>query len=449
MTNSNFKQFVTRWLFSTNCKDIAILYLILAVFSGLVGTGLSLIIRLELAGPTPQILQNNGQVFNVVISAHAIFMIFFLVMPMAVGFFGRSSLNNNNGNIKFSNDIINNNDVFNKNKNMIKNMEYYNPKINYEFFRPYLAGLIEGDGTIWVGEGKYISTIPKINIAFNIKDKPLANYLLEITKCGTINNKKSGNYIVWEIQNFREVYYLLLLINGYMRTPKHEALIRAITWYNNYIYKYNNINMDKKLKDWDIINIPRAIDLINNLELIEILNIDTSPLGSNSWLSGMTDADGNFSISLYKKKRVNLYYRLELRQNYHKFKINNNIDMLNNIINKGESYYVIMSSIATFFKTNLYSRDRFIKFKDVYKIYSFYIVMVTNKEALNSVVQYFDKYPLLSSKYLDYKDWAQIVNIIEFKGQKFETYKLAEEIITNYNKTRHKFNWDHLNLFNE
>lgn len=88
MTNSNFKLFITRWLFSTNCKDIAILYLIFAVFSGLVGTGLSLIIRLELAGPTAQILQDNGQIFNVVISAHAIFMIFFMVMPMAIGFFG-------------------------------------------------------------------------------------------------------------------------------------------------------------------------------------------------------------------------------------------------------------------------------------------------------------------------------------------------------------------------
>jgi len=81
-------KFITRWLFSTNCKDIAVLYLIFAVFSGLVGTGLSLIIRLELAGPTPQILADNGQLFNVVISAHAIFMVFFLVMPMAMGFFG-------------------------------------------------------------------------------------------------------------------------------------------------------------------------------------------------------------------------------------------------------------------------------------------------------------------------------------------------------------------------
>ena len=88
MISNNLRQYINRWLFSTNCKDITILYMIFAIFSGLVGTGLSIIIRLELAGPTPQILEGNGQVFNVVISAHAIFMIFFLVMPMSVGFFG-------------------------------------------------------------------------------------------------------------------------------------------------------------------------------------------------------------------------------------------------------------------------------------------------------------------------------------------------------------------------
>nr|YP_009029682.1 cytochrome c oxidase subunit 1 [Magnusiomyces tetraspermus]AHY04938.1 cytochrome c oxidase subunit 1 [Magnusiomyces tetraspermus] len=81
-------KFITRWLFSTNCKDIAITYTIFAVFSGTIGTGTSTIIRTETAGPTPQITADNGQVFNVVISAHAIFMIFFTVMPMAVGFFG-------------------------------------------------------------------------------------------------------------------------------------------------------------------------------------------------------------------------------------------------------------------------------------------------------------------------------------------------------------------------
>lgn len=88
MTNTqNRMAWIKRWLFSTNCKEIAILYIIFAMFAGLIGTGLSLIIRLELAGPSPQILFHNGQLFNVVISAHAVMMIFFLVMPMTMGFF--------------------------------------------------------------------------------------------------------------------------------------------------------------------------------------------------------------------------------------------------------------------------------------------------------------------------------------------------------------------------
>lgn len=85
--------YIERWLYSTNCKDIAILYIIFAIFSGLVGTGLSIIIRLELAGPSAQILQNNGQLFNVVISLHAVMMIFFMVMPLGIGFFLRGQGN--------------------------------------------------------------------------------------------------------------------------------------------------------------------------------------------------------------------------------------------------------------------------------------------------------------------------------------------------------------------
>ena len=84
---SNISLWTERWFLSSNAKDIGTLYLIFALFSGLIGTAFSVLIRLELSGPGVQYIADN-QLYNSIITAHAILMIFFMVMPALIGGFG-------------------------------------------------------------------------------------------------------------------------------------------------------------------------------------------------------------------------------------------------------------------------------------------------------------------------------------------------------------------------
>ena len=93
--------FFTRWFMSTNHKDIGTLYLIFAIVAGVIGGAISGVMRAELMEPGIQILNQGWPLgpgtakfdewthhWNVLITAHGLIMVFFMVMPAMIGGFG-------------------------------------------------------------------------------------------------------------------------------------------------------------------------------------------------------------------------------------------------------------------------------------------------------------------------------------------------------------------------
>jgi cytochrome c oxidase subunit 1 len=93
--------FFTRWFMSTNHKDIGTLYLIFAIVAGVIGGAISGIMRWELMEPGIQVLNKAWPIgagtanfdewahhWNVLITAHGLIMVFFMVMPAMIGGFG-------------------------------------------------------------------------------------------------------------------------------------------------------------------------------------------------------------------------------------------------------------------------------------------------------------------------------------------------------------------------
>lgn len=272
------------------------------------------------------------------------------------------------------------------------------------YFCSYLAGLIEGDGTIIVPKlerslkGKLY--YPSIQIVFHLRDFPLAQVIQQKLKHGSLSRKKGVNAYILTINNTEGFILVVNLINGCMRTPKIYSLHNLIDWLN----KRFDINIEKMSKDKSNIN-------------------------TNSWLFGFIDADGHFSVRTTlnsKYPKVECKFEISQRQIDH---------------NKQNNYY-FLSIIADFLNTTV-KEIRITRPKPEYR------VRTVNLKGNLILIEYLNKYPLFSSKILNYKDWIKVLNYFKNKEHtKPESLKEIIKIKLNMNDKRTNYYWDHLqNLY--
>lgn len=207
----------------------------------------------------------------------------------------------------------------------------------------FLAGLIEGDG--WFGHNQ-------LHIIFSERDVSLAFFIKKRIGYGNvykIKNKKAFRYIC---KHKTGLALILDLINGkFVSSFKYDQLLKQ---------DYQNIF---------------------NLELLAPSNTN---LLNNYWLSGFTQVDGCFHISIVKSKthKVGFSVRLE-------FSIKQNdaipLKLLFSILNMGNiSQY---NSGIWCYKS-------------------------TGYKTAAVLIDYFDKYPVFGGKYVDYLKFRKVYSLI-------------------------------------
>uniref|UniRef100_UPI00300388F7 LAGLIDADG endonuclease n=1 Tax=Cubamyces menziesii TaxID=2136021 RepID=UPI00300388F7 len=280
-----------------------------------------------------------------------------------------------------------------------------NKNSNFNNLGSYLAGLIEGDGYIFVpNTNRYPKdklNYPCINIVFNLRDFPLGQLIQKELGTGSLSRMKGVNAYLLQIQSFEGILKFVNLINGKMRTSKINILYNLIDWLN---FKHIDLNIIKK-------------------------PLDSSPIDSNAWLSGFIEAGGYFSISLTKNS---IRIRFSLTQSSkNKF---------------GDSNEPIMNKIADYLEAKISINQR----KKTPN--SIEITVKTQSILSNEIlINYLEKYPLWSSKFLNYSDWLVALDLFKkVYKTKNKSDNVLKEIIEIKGKTNDKrvnFTWDHLKQF--
>lgn len=248
----------------------------------------------------------------------------------------------------------------------------------------YLAGLIEGDGTIYVPKTqRCIKTnkilYPTIEIIFHKKDLSLAENIRSFLNFGYILNLKNKNAYKLHINNKEDIYKMINLLNGKFKTPKINKLHALIQFVN---YRDNQ-------------NIP-------------LLPKNSENIKDNSWLTGFAEADSCFYIRINEKESsVSCVFEIDQRM----------IDI------SGESCKDFMKGVGDFLNVKIHETKR-----------GKYTLKASSKQSKEIIINYFSKYPLKGAKFLDYTDWYKVINIIQNSGN------------TKVLKNKENFNLDKIRL---
>jgi hypothetical protein len=221
--------------------------------------------------------------------------------------------------------------------------------------------LIDGDGNF---------SYKHFTLVFNISDASLAYYIKERIGYGNISKIPGKNAIKYVVTNKIGIEKIINLVNQKLRVQfKIDSIYKYLI--NAYSTK---LNLDKEL----------LINTSNNLD--------------NYWLAGFSDADASFQIKILSRKRLSTNPRMLTlalpAATQHKVRAKAAKEAIEIRINYqiDQKTKNLLELIKDYFGGNIGYRSS----QDTYYYGS------TSFGVAKSVINYFDKFPMLSSKHLNY-----------------------------------------------
>jgi len=248
----------------------------------------------------------------------------------------------------------------------------------------WFIGFVEGDGAILESKGRLYFVVTQ-------KESMILDEIKNVLEFGIVKYfNKFSRYIV---SNNPDCFLLYLLFNGNL--VLNSRIIQLNKWYK--------ILLELK-----------KLQISKNFDLDKIPNIIVNPLKptlKDSWLSGFTDAEGCFSVTIRKKDNKSLCScRFILDQK------------------DAKEFLLYLQKLFNFGSVNLRNKTN-----NVYRL----TIHMNNPLRKNFplLIEYFYNFPLKTTKYLNFKLWCKVIDLIKLKKHNSkEGLELIKKLRTEINK---------------
>lgn len=218
-------------------------------------------------------------------------------------------------------------------------------------FKHWFIGFTEGDGSFIVNKNGYL----EFKVTQSSTDAQILFYIKKELGFGSVRVQDKNNKTHhFRVRDQKGILKLIHIFNGNLLTERKNNQFKLWLEAFNEAYK-----MD--------------IQLIQN---------DNNPTLDNAWLSGFSDSEGCFTISVIKRSES--YNQVQVRY-----------------ILSQKNELELMTKIAALFD----GKVTYLKSYDGYN-------MTVNLSKLHKVISYFNIYSLKTKKYIDYFNWLKVYKLV-------------------------------------